>query len=250
LTDNAVPYEQSRPVWSVVIPAYNEEERLPVYLREVVSFFDAKGEPYEVIVVDDGSHDRTNKIVQELSAAHESIRLIAFPQNHGKGFAVKAGMLSATGAFRLFADADGATPIRELARLEHALQGGADLVIGSRSLPDPEVTVRARTHRILAGRLFNWMVARLGLRKIADSQCGFKCFRASVAEDLFRSISTNGFGFDVELLLLAQRRGYRIAEVPVNWTEQSGSKVRLLTDGPRMLWQIFKVRRSLAHQKR
>jgi len=245
-----VPYEQNQPVWSVVIPAYNEEERLPVYLLEVVSFFDAKGEPYEVIVVDDGSQDRTREIVQELGAAHKTIRLIAFPQNHGKGFAVKVGTLSATGAFRLFADADGATPISELARLEHALQGGADIAIGSRAVPDPEVTVTTQRHRMWARKIFNWMAARLGLHEIADSQCGFKGFRATVAEDLFRSLSIEGFSFDVELLMLAQRRGYRIAEVAVNWTDQSGSKVRLLTDGPRMLWQILRVRLFLARGRK
>ena len=159
-------------------------------------------------------------------------------------------MLSATGAFRLFADADGATPILELARLERALQGGADIAIGSRALPDSDVTVTTRRHRAWGRHFFNWVVSRLGLREIMDSQCGFKCFRAAVADNLFRSLATDGFGFDVELLLLAQRRGYRVAEVAINWTEQTGSKVRLLTDGPRMLWQIFKVRRSLTHQKR
>ncbi len=236
-------------MWSVVIPAYNEAPRLPVYLREVLAFFDGRGEPYEVVVVDDGSRDATRERVRELQALYPWLRLIVLPQNRGKGYAVRMGMLNAQGDFRLFADADGATPIVELKRLEPALQAGADIVIGSRVLEDPVVSVQARPHRVWVGRVFNWLVARLGLRGIADSQCGFKCFRGPVAEDLFRALRTDRFGFDVELLLLAQRHGYRIVEVAVNWADQPGSKVRVLTDGPRMLWQIFLVRATLARDR-
>ena len=232
--------------WSVVIPAYDEEERLPQYLHEVVAFFEELREPYEVIVVDDGSRDSTRERVRELQASHHRVRLIALPRNCGKGYAVRVGMVNAQGAFRLFADADGATPIVEVKRLLPALQAGVDIVIGSRALVDPEVSVQAKRHRVWAGNVFNWLVARLGLHRIADSQCGFKCFRGPVAEDLFRLLTTDGFGFDVELLLLAQRRGYTIVEVAVNWSDQPGSKVSVLTDGPRMLWQILAVRLSLA----
>lgn len=228
--------------WSVIIPAYNEAERLPAYLHQVVDFFEGRGEPYEILVVDDGSGDATAERVRELQGAHARLGLIVLPQNRGKGYAVRIGMVNARGAFRLFADADGATPIAELARLLPALRGGADIVIGSRALRDPGVTVRAHLHRMAAGRVFNWLVARLGVHGIADSQCGFKCFRAAAAEDLFRALRTDGYGFDVELLLLAQHRGYRIAEVAVNWADQPGSKVRVLTDGPRMLWQILAAR--------
>jgi len=239
-----------RIVWSVVIPAYNEASRLPAYLREVASFLDGRGEAYEVLVVDDGSRDGTAERVRDFQAAHDRVRLIVEPSNHGKGYAVKTGMLSARGEFRLFTDADGATPIAELRRLEPHLQAGADVVIGSRALKDPAVSVQARWQRVWSGRIFNWLVARLGLEGIADSQCGFKCFRGAVAEDLFRSLRTDGFGFDVELLLLAQRRAYRIAEVAVNWADQPGSKVRVLTDGPRMVGQILRVRAGLARGKR
>lgn len=125
------------------------------------------------------------------------------------------------------------------------LQGGADVVIGSRASRDPSVSIQARPHRVWVGRVFNWLVARLGLRGIADSQCGFKCFRGPVAEDLFRSLRTDGFAFDVELLLLAQRRAYRIAEVAINWTDRPGGKVKVLADGPRMLWQVLSARARL-----
>ncbi|MBI3624884.1 MAG: glycosyltransferase family 2 protein [Candidatus Rokubacteria bacterium] len=232
--------------WSVVIPAYDEEQRLPQYLHEVVAFFEERGEAYEVIVVDDGSRDSTRERVRELQAILRRVRLIALPRNCGKGYAVRVGMVNAQGAFRLFADADGATPIVEVKRLLPALQAGADIVIGSRALVDPAVSVQAKRHRVWAGKVFNWLVARLGLSRIADSQCGFKCFRGPVAEDLFRSLTTDGFGFDVELLLLAQRRGYAITEVAINWADQPGSKVSVLTDGPRMLWQILAARLSLA----
>ncbi len=234
--------QDDRVVWSVVIPAYNEASRLPAYLREVVAFFEGRVEPYEVVIVDDGSRDGTAERVRELQASCDRIRLISLPRNRGKGHAVKVGMLSAHGTFRLFADADGATPIAELKRMEPLLQGGADVVIGSRALKDPSVSIQARLHRVWAGRVFNWLVARLGLRGIADSQCGFKCFRGPVAEDLFRWLRTDGFAFDVELLLLAQRRAYRIAEVAINWTDRPGGRVKVLADGPRMLWQVLSAR--------
>jgi dolichyl-phosphate beta-glucosyltransferase len=231
-----------RVAWSVVIPAFNEAARLPASLGEVLAFFDARGEAYEVLVIDDGSGDGTAEAVRHLQPGRDALRLIRLPRNRGKGYAVRLGMVNAQGTYRLFTDADGAAPIAELKRLEPALQAGADVVIGSRVLSDPGVAVQARSHRVWAGRVFNWLVARLGLRGIADSQCGFKCFRAPVAEDLFRALRTDGYGFDVELLLLAQRRGYRVVEVPINWADQPGSKVRLLTDGPRMIWQILRAR--------
>lgn len=232
----------TRPRWSVIIPAFNEARRLPPYLDEVVAYFDGRGEPYEVLVVDDGSTDDTAARVERLAHPHPRVRLLRLGRNAGKGAAVRRGMLAAAGRWRLFADADGATPIAELKRLEPALEAGADLAIGSRVLPDPSVSVVAQPNRVRAGRAFNWLVARLGLRAVADSQCGFKVFTASAAERLFPRLRTDGFGFDVELLLLAQRLGYRIVEVPVNWTDQPGSKVTVLRDGPRMLWQIVRAR--------
>jgi dolichyl-phosphate beta-glucosyltransferase len=188
--------------------------------------------------------------VRELQADCPHLSLIALPRNRGKGYAVRVGMLNARGLFRIFADADGATPIGELCRLEGALQAGADVVLGSRALPDPTVRLKARLHRVAAGRVFAWLVVRLGLRGIADSQCGFKGFRGAVAEDLFRSLRTDGYGFDVELLLLARRRGYRITEVAVNWAEQPGSKVTVVWDGPRMVWQVLAARLALGWEER
>ena len=232
--------------WSVVIPAYNEAMRLPAYLKEVVAYFDGRDQPYEVVVVDDGSRDATADCVRELSRLHPSVRLHALPQNRGKGCAVRTGMTVASGALRLMADADGATPIVEVKRLEAAMQAGADLAAGSRALPDPSVVVRARAHRKLSGQVWSRLVRALGVSGVVDTQCGFKLFRGPVADALFRPLRTEGFGFDVELLLLARRRGYRIVEVPINWTDQPGSKVGVLKDGPRMLVQIVAARLRLA----
>jgi dolichyl-phosphate beta-glucosyltransferase len=233
------------PHLSVVIPAFNEAARLPRYLGEVVAFLGARGKPYEVVVVDDGSTDGTAAAVRALIARHPAVRLLPLGRNRGKGAAVRAGMLTAMGAVRLFADADGATPIGELVRLEPALANGADIAIGSRALVDPAVTTHTRSHRVVAGRVFNWLVARLGVRGVADSQCGFKLFTAEAAEALFGALETTGFAFDVELLLRAQARGYRIAEVAVNWVDQEGSKVGVLSNGPGMLLQLLRARRRV-----
>ena len=232
----------SPPRWSVVVPAFNEAQRLPRYLSEILTYFEGRGEPYEVIVVDDGSTDDTAGVVEAHGRQFPAVRVLRLGQNSGKGAAVRAGMLAARGEYRLFADADGATPITELKRLESSLAAGADVAIGSRVLVDPAVCVRARSHRVAAGRVFNWLVARLGLRSVEDSQCGFKAFTAVAAERLFGRLRTRGFGFDVELLLDAQAAGYRIVEVPVNWTDQPGSKVAVVRHGPGMLWQIVKAR--------
>jgi dolichyl-phosphate beta-glucosyltransferase len=233
------------PHLSVVIPAFNEAVRLPRYLSEVLGFLEARGKPYEVVVADDGSTDGTAAVVRGLAARYPAVRLLPLGRNRGKGAAVRAGMLAATGAARLFTDADGATPIGELTRLEPALATGADIAIGSRVLIDPAVSVRTRSHRVAAGRVFNWLVAQLGVCGVADSQCGFKLFTAEAAETLFGALETAGFAFDVELFLRAQARGYRIGEVPVNWADQEGSKVGVLSNGPGMIVQLLRARRRV-----
>ena len=234
------------PHWSVVIPAYNEALRLPAYLADVVAYFDGRDEPYEVLVVDDGSTDETAARVLEAQTAHPSVTLHRLAVNRGKGFAVRAGMRAARGLLRLMADADGATPIGEVKRLEAAIHAGADVAIGSRALREASVSRQVRLHRKLSGEMFNFLVRCLGVHGVTDTQCGFKLFRGAAAEALFGELRTDGFGFDVELLLLARRRGYRVAEVAINWADQPGSKVGVLKDGPRMLAQILAVRRRLA----
>jgi dolichyl-phosphate beta-glucosyltransferase len=239
----------SGPRWSVVIPAFNEARRLPPYLADVIAYFDGRGEPYEVLVVDDGSSDGTADAVTGIARAHPSVRVLRQARNEGKGAAVRRGMLAAGGERRLFADADGATPIVELKRLEAALSAGADIAIGSRARLDPSVSVTARPHRVLAGRIFSWLVGRFAIRGVIDSQCGFKAFTAAAATDLFGCVRTRGFGFDVEVLLLAQAAGYRIVEVGVNWADQPGSKVAVATDGPRMLWEVARARLRMRRRR-
>jgi dolichyl-phosphate beta-glucosyltransferase len=229
----------------VVIPAFNEAGRLPTYLDGVVAYFDGQGESYEVIVVDDGSTDATSARIREMGRAHPAIRVERFDDNHGKGFAVRAGMKAARGTLRLMADADGATPIAEVKRLSAAIERGADLAVGSRALRDRSVARRVRRHRQLVGTVFNLIVRVLGVWHVTDTQCGFKLLRGDVAAELFADLHTDGFGFDVELLLLAQRRGYRIVEVPINWVDQPGSRVSVVKEGPRMLAQVVAARLRL-----
>lgn len=231
--------------WSVVIPAFNEERRLPAYLDRVARYFDGRREPYEIIVVDDGSRDGTAACVRDMAKTHAAVRLERFDDNHGKGFAVRAGMRAAQGALRLMADADGATPIAEVERLEKAIAAGADLAVGSRSLRDRSVARQVRAHRQFVGTVFNLIVRSLGVWHVTDTQCGFKLLRGDVAEAIFPLVRTDGFGFDVELLLLAQRRGFRIVEVPINWTDQPGSRVSVVKEGPRMLSQVLAARLRL-----
>lgn len=234
--------------WSIIIPAHNEAARILPYLRSITSYMQDRGRPYEVLVIDDGSTDTTAALVETAASSLPHIRVIRAAQRQGKGAAVRRGMRAATGRLQLFADADGATPIQELARLEQALAGGADLAIGSRALASrlPDYAVQARFYRTLFGNLFNFIVRQCGLRGIADTQCGFKLFRRPVAIDLFGVSSIDGYGFDLELLYVAQQRGYNIAEIPVNWSDQPGSKVRVFRDGLAMLRELALIRRNWA----
>lgn len=234
------------PHLSIVIPAYNEAARILPYLTSIVAYLKQRSISHEILVVDDGSRDTTATLVEQFQADEPQVRLILLARNKGKGCAVRTGMREARGTLRLFADADGATPIQELERLEAGIVQGADIAVGSRFLAsrDSRYTVKARWHRSTLGNIFNWMIQRSGVRGITDTQCGFKLFKGTVADDLFSVACIDGYGFDLELLYIAQRRGYKIAEVPVNWSDQPGSKVWVLRDGLRMFLELLAVRRN------
>lgn len=230
---------------SAVFPAFNEEARLEAPLREAAAWLAATGRRAELIAVDDGSRDGTSALVRRLADEIPGLRLIRLPGNRGKGYAVRTGIVNARGRRVLMVDADGSTPFSELARLDAALDDGADLAIGSRALQGEGVRVDARAYRRVIGRSFHLLVRALAVRGIADTQCGFKLFRAEVAHDLFSRMRRDGFSFDVEVLLMAQRRGYRIDEVPVNWTHRPGSRVNLVLDSLRMAADLFSIRAGL-----
>jgi dolichyl-phosphate beta-glucosyltransferase len=209
---------------SVVIPAYNESQRLPGSLERIRSFLEGRHR-YEIVVVDDGSGDDTAQLAERaLGPGH---RVLRQPRNRGKGAAVRRGMLAASGERRLMTDADLSTPIEELPRLLERMDAGCDVVIGSRALPGSRIEVHQPWHRENAGRLFNALVRLLVVGGLADTQCGFKLFSARAAEDCFVACLLDGFSFDVEALHVARRRGYRIAELGVVWRNDAASRVTL-----------------------
>jgi len=229
------------PDLSVIIPAYNEERRLPATLASVYGYLTDKGRDFELIIVDDGSLDQTVAAVESFAQHHDKVRLLSYSPNQGKGHAVRVGILAAHGRLMLVDDADGSSPISEIERLEAAIASGADIAIGSRAKPDPTRVVEALAYRKHIGNTFNWIVQSLLLRGIYDTQCGFKLFKREIARNLFSVACVDGFGFDVEVLSLARMRSYDIAEVAINWHNVEGSKVNVLIDSPRMLLDVLGV---------
>jgi dolichyl-phosphate beta-glucosyltransferase len=227
---------------SIIIPAFNEEARLWPTLDSVWSYLSQRGNQFEIIVVDDGSTDGTAELVRRFGADHHEVRCISYHPNRGKGFAVRTGALAAAGEFVLFNDADGSTPIAELERLEHALEEGADLAIGSRALEDPSTKVETTWVRKAIGRMFNAAANVIAVPGIADTQCGFKLFRKDPAHALFAKQKSERMAFDVEILFLAKKAGYEIAEIPINWINVPGSKVRFGIDPLQMLIDVIRLR--------
>lgn len=227
---------------SVVIPAYNEERRLPPTLIEMIDYFEARKTKYELIVVDDGSSDQTSEVVRKFERLRPQVHLLRLPENHGKGYAVRTGMLNTSGKMVVFADADGATPIQEVTRLEDALRGGAEVAFGSRAIRSEDTKVITNLFRKLSGRIFNFFVNQFLLPNVADTQCGFKMFSSKAAHFIFERQSSSGYAFDVEVLYIARKAGFKIAEVPVNWHNVPGSKVNVVLDGLRMLRDIISIR--------
>ncbi len=229
---------------TIVIPAYNEERRLPQTLARVQAFMDQAGVPLDVIVVNNASTDATAEIAQSFATADARFRLLHQPIR-GKGAAVRAGMLAAAGQYAFICDADLAMPIEELPRFyPEALGGLYDIAIASREAPGA-IRYNEPAYRHLMGRGFNFIVRTLLLPGFQDTQCGFKAFRRDVARDLFALQRINGWAFDVEVLAAALRRGYRILEVPIPWYYGTESRVHPLRDTVTMLREVLAIRRAV-----
>ena len=229
--------------FSLIIPALNEADRLPPYLAEVRSHLDTQfGGDYEVIVVDDGSTDGLPSAIEEQLPSWPQLTTIRHPRNQGKGAAVRTGMLAARGATLLFADADGATPIAEECALRAALERGADVAVGSRLVAAAGVARRRTWGRAIIGRGFAWMARLLLPVAVRDTQCGFKMFRGEFGKRLFGLARENGYLFDLELLMIADRLGCRVVEVPVNWCDRPGSRLHLRRDWWKILTGLWRLR--------
>jgi dolichyl-phosphate beta-glucosyltransferase len=227
---------------TIVVPAYNEARRLSGTLPRVIEYASRLDESVEIIVVDDGSTDGTTGVATAVGQACGLVTVLRSDQNRGKGAAVRRGMLAARFGHVLFTDADLSTPMAETAKLRAALASGADVAIGSRRLTGSDVQVQQPWLRELAGRTFSGLVSILLLPGIRDSQCGFKAFRRSAVRGLFGQQRLDGFGFDAEVLWLARRLGYRVAEVPIVWRDDRRSNVRLFRDSGGMLLDLGRIR--------
>ena len=228
---------------SVVIPAYNEERRIGRSLERVVAYLGEQRWRSEILVVIDGSRDRTAEIVRRV-ATDMPVRVLDSGVNRGKGSCVRRGMLEARGDLRVFSDADLSTPIEEVERLAASVTSGYDVAIGSRHLPGSRVEVRQPWWRQMMGRAFNACTRRLVMTGVRDTQCGFKLFSADAARHIFPRQRIDHFGFDVELLWIARRLGLRVAEIPVTWVDDRRSTVRPISDAARMLVDLVRIRHA------
>ncbi len=230
---------------SVVIPAYNEERRLPKTLRAVSEYLEKQEYPYEIIVVSDGSEDWTREAVEEIAQTMPRLRVIGEQENHGKGYSVRKGMLAAQGEFRLFMDADNATTVDQVEKMWPEFKKGYEVVIGSRDIMGADIQVPQPWWRRKLGDVFNLLVQVLsGLWGIWDTQCGFKGFSAKAAQEIFSRATINRWAFDVEVLIIAKKLGYAIREVPVAWVNDPSSKVKF-SDMARMLLEVFQIRKNM-----
>ena len=212
---------------SVIVPAYNEEERLSQTLKEINNYLRQQNYGSEILVVSDGSTDRTNEITKNLMAEIKNLRLLEFPKKRGKGFGVRQGMLEAKGDYRIFTDADNSTPLEQIEKMWPHFKEGFDIVIGSRDLKGAVLDPPQPWQRIFTGEAFK-LVRKIivGLWGIQDSQCGFKCFTKKAAEKIFPKCKIDRFSFDAEVLLIAKKFKYKIKEIPIYWKNDLASKVK------------------------
>lgn len=230
----------NKPFLSLIIPAYNEAERLPATLEKIVEFLHSQSYTYELIVVENGSEDKTLQIARDYEKQWPFIRVL-HETKRGKGNAVRMGMLIARGEYRFMADADLSMPVDEINQFLPPRIQNFDIAIGSREAPG-SIRYKEPIYRHIGGRAINFIVRIMVLPGLHDTQCGFKCFHAGIAEDLFRNQTMAGWSFDIELLYIARLRGYRIVEVPINWYFNSESKVNAMRDALRMTSDIMQIR--------
>jgi dolichyl-phosphate beta-glucosyltransferase len=233
-----------RPFLSIIIPAYNEEFRLPDTLSQVESFLEEQIYSSEVWIVDNNSTDHTSKIIQEYSSRNTNFQGL-FEKEPGKGAAVRCGMLKAQGDFLFMCDADLSMPIKELNNFLPPQLEGFDIAIASREAPGA-VRYDEPQFRHLGGRLMNGLIQLFALPGINDTQCGFKCFSATTAKDLFQHQTLSGWSFDIELLYIARQRGFTIKEIPIPWIYHQESKVNPFRDALKILLDIKTIRRNSA----
>jgi dolichyl-phosphate beta-glucosyltransferase len=230
------------PYLSIILPAHNEEIRLPRTFDEIDAFVRAQSFAVEVVVVENGSSDRTLALAHEYAARLPYLRVI-HDERRGKGLAVRTGMLAAVGQYRIFCDVDFSMPVAEILRFIPPQLPDSQVAIASREAPGA-VRYGEPYYRHLSGRVFNTLVRLLALPGLQDTQCGFKCFRGDIADEIFPLQTTTGWTFDVEDLFIARRRGYRIVEVPIPWYYNPDSKIRLLNDSWRMVLDLITIRRN------
>lgn len=242
--DATVESSGARPFISIIIPAYNEEKLIEDTLRQVTEFFETKPYSYEVLVVDDGSRDRTVELVRGFGASTRGfpIQVLENVRNRGKGFSVRKGFRAATGEYACFSDADLSTPIVDIDKLLKWLEDGFDVAIGSRALKDSKVDLHQPWWREIMGKTFNKFVQVVAIKGIKDTQCGFKCFSRKAYSEVFKRQSIDGFGFDVEALFIARKLGFKIKEVPVTWVNRIESRVNPFLHPIQMLAELVLIR--------
>ena len=229
---------------SIVIPVYKEAKRLPDSLAQIQSFIQQSPElTVEVIFVDDGSPDGSVAVISAFTKENKisNFRQINYTPNRGKGYAVKTGILAATGDLVLMSDTDLSTPLEDFSTLKAVIDIGADIACGSRAAAGAHIGVKPPLRRRILSRVFNLLVWVAGAYGIRDTQCGFKLFRTEVAKRIFETLRTERFAFDVEMIAKAQKLGYKLVEVPVNWNYSDNSTVRLMSSGSRMLLDILRI---------